>query len=357
MVADDGSGPATAALIEHGSRGSACRCVTSGRSTGLPRRRDPQPGDPARAAATIASSSTATASRGRISSRPTGGSPSPAGSSPATACCCRRALTEAVLRDGLEPEAWGYRRWLGAAASAAASTAWRRCCGCRSGRCASCGRRPGRARAPAISASGAPTSTASTASMPPSAAGAREDSDLLVRLLHAGVRRKDGEFATGVLHLWHPAADRSQSAGQRAQARQPCLRATACAPSAGCRLGADLQRHAPAADVTGPMHAIRARLGQAFDRDRLIAARRLACGRARGVAAVVDVGHRHPRRALAARACFRRSTRPRCAACSRRRPAGCRCCCGCSASLGMLWADVPLDRALARASSRSTSCC
>lgn len=37
----------------------------------------------------------------------------------------------------------------------------------------------------------------------------REDSDLLVRLLHAGVRRKDGWFATGVLHLWHPPADRS----------------------------------------------------------------------------------------------------------------------------------------------------
>lgn len=37
----------------------------------------------------------------------------------------------------------------------------------------------------------------------------REDSDLLVRLLHAGVKRKDGVFATGVLHLWHPAADRA----------------------------------------------------------------------------------------------------------------------------------------------------
>jgi glycosyltransferase involved in cell wall biosynthesis len=37
----------------------------------------------------------------------------------------------------------------------------------------------------------------------------REDSDLLVRLLHANVRRKDGVFATGVLHLWHPTADRS----------------------------------------------------------------------------------------------------------------------------------------------------
>jgi glycosyltransferase involved in cell wall biosynthesis len=40
----------------------------------------------------------------------------------------------------------------------------------------------------------------------------REDSDLLVRLLHAGLRRKDGALATGVLHLWHPDADRSELA-------------------------------------------------------------------------------------------------------------------------------------------------
>jgi glycosyltransferase involved in cell wall biosynthesis len=37
----------------------------------------------------------------------------------------------------------------------------------------------------------------------------REDSDLIVRLLHAGIRRKLGSFATGVIHLWHPEADRS----------------------------------------------------------------------------------------------------------------------------------------------------
>jgi glycosyltransferase involved in cell wall biosynthesis len=36
-----------------------------------------------------------------------------------------------------------------------------------------------------------------------------EDSDLLIRLLHAGARRKDGNFATGVIHLWHPESDRS----------------------------------------------------------------------------------------------------------------------------------------------------
>jgi len=40
----------------------------------------------------------------------------------------------------------------------------------------------------------------------------KEDSDIIARLLHAGVRRKDGVFATGVLHLWHPEADRSQLA-------------------------------------------------------------------------------------------------------------------------------------------------
>ena len=38
----------------------------------------------------------------------------------------------------------------------------------------------------------------------------KEDSDIIIRLLHAGVRRKDGVFATGVLHLWHADADRSQ---------------------------------------------------------------------------------------------------------------------------------------------------
>lgn len=39
-----------------------------------------------------------------------------------------------------------------------------------------------------------------------------EDADLAVRLIRAGVLRKDGRFATGVLHLWHPENDRSQLA-------------------------------------------------------------------------------------------------------------------------------------------------
>jgi glycosyltransferase involved in cell wall biosynthesis len=36
-----------------------------------------------------------------------------------------------------------------------------------------------------------------------------EDSDIAIRLIRSGVRRKDGRFATGVLHLWHKEADRA----------------------------------------------------------------------------------------------------------------------------------------------------
>jgi glycosyltransferase involved in cell wall biosynthesis len=38
----------------------------------------------------------------------------------------------------------------------------------------------------------------------------REDSDIFVRMIRSGTGRKDGRFATGVLHLWHEEADRSQ---------------------------------------------------------------------------------------------------------------------------------------------------
>jgi glycosyltransferase involved in cell wall biosynthesis len=48
-----------------------------------------------------------------------------------------------------------------------------------------------------------------------------EDSDLAVRLLNFGVRRKEGAFATGVLHLWHRDNDRAQESEnwQRLQRR------------------------------------------------------------------------------------------------------------------------------------------
>jgi glycosyltransferase involved in cell wall biosynthesis len=39
-----------------------------------------------------------------------------------------------------------------------------------------------------------------------------EDSDLVIRVIRSGISRKDGRFATGVLHLWHPEADRTRLA-------------------------------------------------------------------------------------------------------------------------------------------------
>ena len=37
-----------------------------------------------------------------------------------------------------------------------------------------------------------------------------EDSDLVIRLIHAGVKRKEGRFAVPVLHLWHSQNDKSR---------------------------------------------------------------------------------------------------------------------------------------------------
>ncbi|MFB9244335.1 glycosyltransferase family 2 protein [Massilia antarctica] len=39
-----------------------------------------------------------------------------------------------------------------------------------------------------------------------------EDADFVVRLFNAGVRRKDGAFATEVFHLWHKERERDQAA-------------------------------------------------------------------------------------------------------------------------------------------------
>ncbi len=39
----------------------------------------------------------------------------------------------------------------------------------------------------------------------------------MIRVIRSGIRRKDGRFATGVLHLWHQEADRSRLAANRAK--------------------------------------------------------------------------------------------------------------------------------------------
>lgn len=120
-------------------------------------------------------------------------------------------LTAAVLRQGLEPEHWSFARWL-----------WQRALG-RINRVApllSLPLGPLRKLRPRAWRGARSCNLAVWRSDLQEVDGfdaafngwGREDSDFLVRLLHAGVRRKDGEFATGVLHLWHPEADRSRLA-------------------------------------------------------------------------------------------------------------------------------------------------
>jgi glycosyltransferase involved in cell wall biosynthesis len=122
-----------------------------------------------------------------------------------------RALTEAVLREDLEPEWWDYRRWLTLRLGGAVNRVtpmlrlplgrlrklraktWRGARSCNLGAWRCDLDRVGGFDA-AYNGWG------------------REDSDLVVRLVRSGVRRKDGEFATGVLHLWHPKASRARLA-------------------------------------------------------------------------------------------------------------------------------------------------
>jgi glycosyltransferase involved in cell wall biosynthesis len=118
------------------------------------------------------------------------------------------ALTAAVLRDGIAPETWGLDGWIAQRMRAGINrlgpalrlplgplrklraSAWE---GARS--CNLAIWRDDLDRVDGFDAS--------------YSGWGREDSDLLVRLLRHGVRRKDGMYATGVLHLWHADASRS----------------------------------------------------------------------------------------------------------------------------------------------------
>ena len=119
-----------------------------------------------------------------------------------------RELTAQVLRENLSPEAWSFagwiaERWRGGVNRLSAllrlplgplrrlrQHAWR---GARS-----CNLAIWRADLDRVDGFDADYS-----------GWGKEDSDIIVRLLHAGVRRKDGTFATGVIHLWHAEFDRS----------------------------------------------------------------------------------------------------------------------------------------------------
>lgn len=119
------------------------------------------------------------------------------------------AFTEEILRDDIAPESWSFREWISQRLRTGVNRiapllriplgptrklrprAWQ---GARS-----CNLAVWRADLDRIDGFDAAYS-----------GWGREDSDLLVRLIRSGVRRKDGMFATAVLHLWHAEADRSQ---------------------------------------------------------------------------------------------------------------------------------------------------
>ena len=126
------------------------------------------------------------------------------------------ALTEAVLREHLQPETWGASAWIGQRLRGGVNRLaallrlplgplrklqarrWR---GARS--CNLAVWRSDLERVDGFDAS--------------FTGWGREDSDLLIRLLRCGLRRKDGRFATGVIHLWHAQFDRAQLAANDAR--------------------------------------------------------------------------------------------------------------------------------------------
>ena len=119
-----------------------------------------------------------------------------------------QTMTDAVLKDGMEPESWGLtvwaRQWLGGGVNRLGPLLRLPAGPLRKLRARAWG--SARACNLAVWRSDLDRVDGFDASF---AGWGREDSDLLIRLMRAGVRRKDGRYATGVVHLWHPVADRS----------------------------------------------------------------------------------------------------------------------------------------------------
>jgi glycosyltransferase involved in cell wall biosynthesis len=122
-----------------------------------------------------------------------------------------RELTERILRAGLEPEQWRFAEWLAARARRQVNR-FAPLLDLPLGRLRRLPARRWRgARGSNMAFWRSDIDTVDGFDAAYSGWG-REDSDIFVRMIHAGVLRKDGRFATGVLHLWHAEADRARLA-------------------------------------------------------------------------------------------------------------------------------------------------
>ena len=70
-----------------------------------------------------------------------------------------------------------------------------------------------------------------------------EDADLVLRLFHAGIRRKNGFFATEVFHLWHEEATRDRASANESTVRERMRSRMVRAPQGleECRAVADFE--------------------------------------------------------------------------------------------------------------------
>jgi glycosyltransferase involved in cell wall biosynthesis len=81
----------------------------------------------------------------------------------------------------------------------------------------------------------------------------REDSDIFIRMIRAGVLRKDGRFATAVLHLWHQEADRSKLADNEKQLEQVRSGQRLRAQTGLAAIAAEIERGKPKLSTAQPV--------------------------------------------------------------------------------------------------------
>ena len=118
-------------------------------------------------------------------------------------------LTDRIIRQGLEAESWGLARWL-ALRSRRQLNRFAPLLGMKLGVIRKLSARRWRgARGSNMAFWRADLEKVDGFDSSFSGWG-REDSDIFIRLIRAGVHRKDGRFASAVLHLWHHEADRSR---------------------------------------------------------------------------------------------------------------------------------------------------